>query len=308
MLCDGLHLPPFQKSTQYLMNVKTLRAIVAATVITVSAGTAFAQPIKVPAPSPSQTVKQAFGLGEVTIDYSRPLAKGRMIFGDLVPYGAIWRTGANQATKITFSEDVTFEGRAVKAGTYALYTVPGRESWEVMLYKDLTVGGNVANYKKEDEVARVRVEPKSNSRMVQSFTINLDNVTPSTATLQMMWERTLVPVKITTDIDSRVMKNIETVMKVEDSRPYFQAANYYYENDKDMNQALTWVNKAIDQNRAFFIVHLKAKILMKMKNYDAAIEAAQESLSLAREAKNDDYMRLNEKLIASARKAQAPRK
>lgn len=290
------------------MKAFKLSSIIAAAIITCSAATAFGQQIKVPAPSPSQTIKQAFGLGDITIDYSRPLAKGRVIFGDLVPYGSVWRTGANSTTKITFSDDVMVEGRAVKAGTYGLYTVPGANSWEVMLYKDLSLAGNVSNYKKEDEVLRVRVEPKANSRMVQSFTINLDNVTPSTATLQLMWERTLVPVQISTDIDSRVMKNIESVMKVEDSRPYFQAANYYYENDKDLNQALAWVNKAIEQNRAFFVVHLKAKILNKMKDYNGAIEAANESMALAREAKNEDYVRLNEKLIASARKAQAPRK
>jgi hypothetical protein len=290
------------------MKANKLSAIALAAVIAFSAATSQAQQIKVPAPSPSQTVKQAFGLGDITIDYSRPLAKGRVIFGDLVPYGSVWRTGANATTKITFSDDVIFEGQSVKAGTYGLYTIPGRESWQVMLYKDLNLAGNVSNYKKEDEVLRVTVTPKANSRMVQSLTINLDNVAPSSATLQIMWERTLVPIKITTDIDTRVMKNIESVMKVEDSRPYFQAANYYYENDKDMGQALTWVNKAIEQNRAFFVVHLKAKILMKMKNYDAAIEAAQESESLAREAKNEDYVRLNEKLIANARSAKSVRK
>jgi hypothetical protein len=290
------------------MKASKLRSIIAVALITCSAATAFGQQIKVPAPSPSQTIKQAFGLGEVTIDYSRPLAKGRVIFGDLVPYGSIWRTGANATTKITFSEDVTIEGHGVKAGTYGLYTIPGQSKWDVMLYKDLSLSGNVANYKKEDEVLRVRVEPKANSRMVQSFTINLDNVAPNSATLQLMWERTLVPIKITTEIDSRVMKNIESVMKVEDSRPYFQAANYYYENDKDLNQALAWANKAIEQNRAFFVVHLKAKILNKMKDYNGAIAAAEESLSLAREAKNEDYVRLNEKLIAGARKAQAAKK
>jgi hypothetical protein len=263
--------------------------------------TAHAQQLKVPAPSPAQTVKQAFGLGEVTIDYSRPLARGRVIFGEVVPFNKIWRTGANAATKVTFSEDVQVEGRALKAGTYALYTIPGKESWEVMFYKDLTMGGNVSNYKQEDEVLRVTVKPATNTRMVQSFTINLDNVAASTARLQLMWERTVVPIKISTDVDTRVMKNIETVMKVEDSRPYFQAANYYYENGKDLNQALKWADKAIAQNRAFFVVHLKAKIQMKMGDYDGAIRTAQESLRLAQEAKNDDYVRLNEKIIKEAR-------
>jgi hypothetical protein len=290
------------------MKTNRLTTLATAAFIALSSITAHGQALKVPAPSPTQTIKQAFGLGEITVDYSRPLAKGRVIFGDLVPYGKIWRTGANAATKITFTDDVQVEGRSVKAGTYAIYTIPTHNSWDVILYKDLTLGGNTAGYKTADEVLRVRVEARDNSRMVQNFTINIDNITASTATLQFLWERTLVPVRIRTDVDSKVMTNIESVMKVEDSRPYFQAANYYYENEKDLNQALTWVNKAIDQNRAFFVVHLKAKILMKMKNYNGAIEAAQESLSLAREAKNDDYIALNEKLMASARKAQTAKK
>lgn len=262
--------------------------------------TANAQQLKVPAPSPAQTVKQAFGLGDVTFDYSRPLARGRVIFGDVVPYGKVWRTGANGTTKVTFSDDVMLEGHPVKAGTYGLYTVPGKESWDIMLYKDLTLAGNVSNYKTEDEILRFSVKPVMNTRTVQSFTINMDNVAPSSARIQLMWEKTIVPIKITTDIDTRVMKSIETAMKPDDTRPYFAAANYYYENDKDMNQALTWVDKAIAQNNAFFVVHLKAKIQMKMKDYPGAIKSAQESMRLAREAKNEDYVRLNEKLIADA--------
>lgn len=302
-LCAGYKTPFYR-----MKSIKLSAIALAAMLALGAAAPAHAQQIKVPAPSPAQTVKQAFGLGEITIDYSRPLARGRVIFGDLVPYGKIWRTGANATTKITFSDDVSFEGRAVKAGTYGLYTIPGKDSWQVMLYKDLGLGGNVANYKSEDEVLRVSVTPKASSNMVQSFTINLDNVATSSATLRLMWERTIVPIKITTDIDTRIMKNIESVMKVEDSRPYFQAANYYYENNKDLHQALAWADKAIEQNRAFYVVHLKAKILMKMKDYEAAIHAAEESMNLAREAKSDDYVRLNEKLIASARKAQNPGK
>ena len=280
-----------------------MAAVAAAALLAFSAFTAGAQQFKTPAPSPTQTVKQAFGLGEVTIDYSRPLARGRVIFGDVVPYGQIWRTGANQATKLTFSEDVQIEGRAVKAGTYALYTIPGKESWEVMLYKDLTLGGNVANYKNEDEILRVTVKPVMNTRTVHSFTINMDNVAASSAKLQLMWEKTIVPIKLNSEVDSRVMKSIESVMKVEDSRPYFQAAAYYYDNDKDLDQALIWADKAIAQNRAFYVVHLKAKIQMKKKDYAGAIKTAQESKRLAQEAKNDDYVRMNEKIIETAKKS-----
>jgi hypothetical protein len=260
-----------------------------------------AQALKVPAASPTQSWKQAFGLGEISVEYSRPLARNRVIFGDLVPFDNVWRTGANSATKITFTDDVTIEGKALKAGTYAIYTIPGKASWEVMIYKDLTMGGNVSKYNSADEIMRVTVKPETLNRMVQSFTINLDEVDAADAVLVMSWEKTLVPVHIHTEIDSRIVQNIQTVMAA-DSRPYFQAANYYYEHDKDMKQALAWADKAIETNKAFFTVHLKAKIQMKMKDYKGAIATAQESLKLAQAAKNDDYVRLNEKLIAEAKK------
>jgi hypothetical protein len=282
-----------------------IATLAGAAMFALSTVTVNAQQLKVPAPSPTQTVKQAFGLGEITLDYSRPLARGRVIFGDVVPFGKIWRTGANATTKITFSDDVMVEGKAVKAGTYGLYTIPGKENWTVMLYKDLTINGNVANYKTEDELVRFTVRSLDNDRMVQSFTMNLDKVAANSCTLQLLWEHTLVPIKITTDIDTRVMKSIETAMKPDDTRPYFAAANYYYDNDKDLNQALAWADKAIAQNNAFFTVHLKAKIQMKMKDYAGAIQTAETSKRLAQEAKNDDYVKLNDKLIASARKAQS---
>lgn len=287
-----------------MMNRNRITLLASALLLSLSPLAASAQQLKMPAPSPSQTVKQAFGLGDVTIEYSRPSVKGRTIFGDIVPYGKIWRTGANAATKITFTEDVQVEGTAVKAGTYALYTIPGQDNWEIMLYKDLALGGNVADYKKENEVARFRVKPVLSTHQVETFMINMDNITASSAELQLMWDRVLVPVKLTTDVDSRVMKSIQTAMGPADTRPYFQAASYYYENGKDLNQAMTWVNKAIEQNpKAFYMVHLKAKIQMKQKDYKGAIETANKSIQLSKEAKNDDYVKLNEKLIAEAKKS-----
>ncbi len=285
------------------MKTRKIAAFAGAALFALATVTAQAQPIKTPAPSPTATVKQAFGLGEVSFEYSRPLARGRVIFGDVVPYGKIWRTGANAITKITFSEDVQLEGKEVKAGTYGLFTIPGKDLWEVMLYKDLSIGGNVSKYQQSDELLRVRVKAQQNTRSVESFTINMDNIAASTATLQLMWDKTIVPIRLSSDVDSRVMKSIETVMKTEDSRPYFQAANYYYENDRDLKQALAWSEKAIAQNNAFYVVHLKAKIQMKMKDYAGAIKTAQESRRLAVEAKNDDYVRMNDKIIAEAQKS-----
>jgi hypothetical protein len=257
-----------------------------------------AQQLKVPVPSPSQTVKQSFGLGDVTIEYSRPAAKGRTIFGDLVPFGKVWRTGANSATKITFSDDVKLEGKDVKAGTYALYTIPNKDSWDIMLYKDLTLGGNVADYKAENEVLKIQVKPTALSNKIESFTINMADVMPASATLELLWEHTRVPVSITTDIDSRVMKNIENTV-VNDNRPYFQAASYYYENNKDLKQALTWVNKALEANpKAFYMMLLKSKIEYKLNDKAAGKASAEKTITLATEAKNDDYIAMAKKLMA----------
>jgi hypothetical protein len=275
------------------------KAIISAVALAIIGLTnAEAQQLKMPAPSPSQTVKQSFGLGDVTIEYSRPAAKGRTIFGDLVPFGKIWRTGANSATKITFSDDVKLEGKDLKAGTYALYTIPNKDSWDIMFYKDLTLGGNVADYKQENEVLRLQVKPTALSNKIESFTIEMDNVLPSSATLELLWENTRVPVSIVTDIDSRVMKNIESSV-TNDNRPYFQAASYYYENNKDLKQALTWVNKALESNpKAFYMMLLKSKIEYKLNDKAAGKASAEKTITLATEAKNDDYIAMAKKLMA----------
>lgn len=268
------------------------------------AGSSFlasAQTLKVPAPSPAQTIKQAFALGEITIDYSRPAVKGRTVFGDLVPYGKIWRTGANGSTKITFTDDVKVEGYKLPAGTYAIYSVPGKNSWDIMFYKDLTLNGNVADYKQENEVILVKVKPTALINRVESFTINIADVKPSSAVIEIMWDKTRVPLKVTSDIDGRIMKNIETAINV-DNKPYFQAASYYYENNKDLTQALMWANKAVEQYpKAFWVMMLKAKIEYKMKDKKSAIMTAQKVVDLATEAKNDDYVAMAKKLISDAK-------
>lgn len=260
--------------------------------------TSVAQKITVPAPSPLQTLTQKFGLGEVTVEYSRPFAKGRTIFGDIVPYGKVWRTGANGTTKITFTDNIKIEGKEVKAGTYGLYSIPNKEYWEVMLYSDLTLNGNVAEYKTENEVARFKVKTTKTAVKVESFTIGIDNVAPTEATLSFMWENTAVSLKLTTDIDDRVMKSIDESIK-SDKPEYFRAAGYYFENGKDLNQALTWVNKATDENpKAFYMFLLKAKIEYALKDKAAGKASAEKTIALAKEAKNDDYVALANKLIA----------
>lgn len=282
--------------------MKSKHAIILAVAIaSVFSFTAGAQQLKVPAASPTQTLKQNFALSEITIEYSRPSVKGRVIFGDLVPYGKMWRTGANNATKITFGSDVQVEGKPVAAGTYALYTIPAIDSWDVMLYKNLELGGDVNDYKTEDELLRFKVKPTSMSTKVETFTINVAEITSTSANIELMWDKTRVAFKVTAEIDTAIMKNIESSLKA-DTRPYYQAANYYYDSNKDMNQALEWVSKAIEQNpKRYWVVHLKAKILVKMKDYKGAITAAEQSLALAKEDKNDDYVKMNEKLIAESK-------
>lgn len=283
------------------MNKIKLMTIASAAILTIGTFTVNAQGLKVPAPSPSQTIKQSFGLGDISVDYSRPAVKGRVVFGDLVPYGKIWRTGANAATKLTFSDDITFGDVPVKAGTYALYTIPGKASWTVMLYSDLTLGGNTADYNNEKEVARISVPAKYTESKTESFTINIAKVKPTSATIELLWENTRVPVKIATEIDGKVMKNIDAAL-ANDTRPYFQAATYYYDNNKDLSKAKMWVEKATEQNpKAFWVRLLKAKIELKMGDKNTAIATANEVISLATEAKNDDYVKMAKELIAKAK-------
>lgn len=263
---------------------------------------AIAQTLKTPAPSPLQTIEQAFGLSNVKIEYSRPSVKGRVIFGDLVPYGKIWRTGANSSTKITFPDDVKIEGMPLIAGTYAIYTMPGADSWDVMFYKDLKLGGDVTEYKMENEVLKVKVKPSALSNKVETFTINFADITPSTMNIELLWDKTRIALGVKTEIDEKVLKSIEAALE-KDTRPYFQAASYYFDNGKDLATALKWVNTAIESNpKAFWMYHLKAKIQKKMDDNKGAIETAQKSLELAKEEKNDDYVKLNEKLIGEAKK------
>jgi hypothetical protein len=259
---------------------------------------AAAQKITVPAPSPLQTVTQKFGLGEVTIEYSRPAVKGRTIFGDVVPYGKIWRTGANATTKITFTDEVKLEGNVVKPGTYGLYTVPNKDSWEIMLYKDLTLNGNVGDYKTENEVLRFKVKSMKIPMKMESFMINIGDISATEAKLMLLWENTVIAIKMTTDIDARVMESIDASMK-SDKPEYFRAAGYYFDNGKDLKKALEWATKATEENpKAFYMFNLKARIEYKLGDKAAGKASAEKSIALAKEAKNDDYVALGEKLLS----------
>ncbi|MDR6564274.1 MULTISPECIES: DUF2911 domain-containing protein [unclassified Arcicella] len=257
-----------------------------------------AQVIKTPAPSPTQTIKQDFALSSIEVVYSRPNIRGRVVFGDLAPFGKLWRTGANAATRVTFGEDVKVGGVALKAGTYVLYTIPNKDEWEVIFNKGLNNWG-IDGYKAEEDVAKFKVKPTTLANSVETFTIEIANLTASSADIEISWEKTAIAIPVTADIDGKITKAIETALAV-DSRPYFQAASYYFETGKDLNKALAWADKAVEQTpKAFWIMHLKAKIQAKLGNKAVAIETAKKSIELAKEANNMDYVALNEKLIAS---------
>lgn len=257
--------------------------------------------LETPRPSPMSKVTQEFALGDITLDYSRPGAKGRTIYGDLVPYGKIWRTGANYSTKITVTDIIQLEGNKVEPGTYAIYTIPNKDKWEVMLYKDLTLGGNVSKYDKANEVLRFSVTPTALTEKVETFTINVADLRDNSATLELLWENTRVPIKITAEIDEAIMADIKK-MVIEDNRPYFAAARYYYDNDKDLVKALEWANQAYKQNeKAFWVKMLVARIELKLNKNKEAIASAEQVKKIAGEAKNDDYVKMADELIKEAK-------
>lgn len=257
-----------------------------------------AQPVKTPSASTSQTVKQEFALGSIELSYSRPNMKGRKIFGDLVPYNAVWRTGANAATTLTFSDEVTIGGTKVPAGKYGLLTIPGASEWTVIISKQTDVTAPAA-YKQDQDVVRVKAPVAQLPFSIETFSIMFSNVKSNSVELGMMWDQSYVAVPISMDVDSKVMAQIDNAMN-KDNKPYFQAAMYYMDNNKDLNKAAEWLDKATAQQpNAFWVWHQKANCLAKLGKKSDAVAAANKSLELAKAAKSDDYVSLNNKLLAT---------
>lgn len=258
--------------------------------------------IKMPPPSPTFELNGTVGLANVKVVYSRPSAKGRDIAGNLIPYNEVWRTGANASTKVTFSTDVKLNGNAVPAGEYALYTMFTEETATIIFSKNLTWWGALG-YEAKDDLLRFDVTVKHPSSHYETFTMSFSDFTMNSANLNMKWGHTKAMFTIESDVDANVMADIKAqVIDATPSNPgvYFQAAGYYYETERDSKQALAWVNKALDasQQKQYWVVHLKAKLLARMGNKKEALAAATESISLAKAGGNPDYVRLNEKLIA----------
>lgn len=256
--------------------------------------------INMPAPSPQSTVSQKVGLTDISITYSRPGMKGREIYGGLVPYGQLWRTGANALPKLTLGDEVTMGGQKVPAGEYALLTIPDQAEWTIII--NSKTQGSTADYDESQDVARFTVKPTTLPEKVETFTIGFSDIKNEGANIDIEWENTRVRIPLEVEVDGRVMAQIEQLMANPEAslaNNYFQAASYYMTTDRDPKQALEWINKsvAIDDSR-YWVVHLQAKILEKNGKKAEAKAAAEKSMKLAQEAGNNDYVQLNKDLIA----------
>ena len=247
--------------------------------------------IEFPAASQHATVKQRVGLTDIEVDYSRPNKNGREIFGGLVPYGKLWRTGANAVTKIKFSKPVTLGGKEIPAGEYALFTIPAADEWTIIVSKDAKAQ-SAADYKQETDAARIMAKPEPNPITLETFTIGLSDVKGASATLNLMWDQTRVPVKLTTGDVEEVSKELESVVSGGtplDPRTAYQAAAFYYDNNKDMNQAAKWIDQALAKNPdAYFMHYKKAQIQAKLGNKKEASASAQKAIDILKKDKAPD--------------------
>jgi hypothetical protein len=263
----------------------------------------FSQQIQMPQASPSAKIIQKVGLTDVTVDYSRPSTKGRKIFGELVPYGEVWRTGANAATVFSFSTDVIIGGETVPGGSYALYAIPGKNEWVLILSKNTKLWGAIGYNPTEDQL-RFNVKPSKTSKKYETFEIAFNNFTDNSAVVSMKWEYARVDFKIQTEVDPMVMADIQKLVidtQTTDPSLLFQAGSYYFNNSKDMNQAYAWVKTSTDMDPKYWTVHLRAKIEVALGMKTEALQSATKSKAMAEEAKNPDYVALNERLMKSIR-------
>lgn len=255
--------------------------------------------VEFPAPSPACTIKQRVGLTDIEVVYSRPGVKGREIFDGLVPYGQVWRTGANAATKLTFSTPVKLNGTDIPAGTYALFTIPGQDDWTIIINKGAAQWG-AFQYDEKADVARFKATPVQMAEQIETFTIEFNRIRDESAVMDLIWDHTVVPIHIEIPLTDKLVPQIEAVMASDaPQKPYFQAAQFYYDHGLDLQKASKWVDAAITNREAYYIVHLKAKILAKLGDKEGAIAAAKHSSELAVKAKDSGYVKLNDDLISS---------
>lgn len=282
----------------------TLRALFAGAVFAAAATaqTPAGPRVDFPAGSPASTLKQRVGFTDIEIVYSRPGVKERKIFPDFLPHGEVWRTGANNATKVTFSTAVKIDGKELAAGSYALYSIPGASEWTVIFNK-VTGEWGAYSYKQENDALRVKVKAVKLAQPVETFTIDINDIRTQSATLNIVWENTRVPVKFEVDAVKSVVAQIDAAMasgQPVSAGVYYNSAMFYFDQGLDMKKARVWIMEATKGDKPqFFMLHGKAKILAKLGEKEAAVAAAKQSIAAAEGAAKAEYTRLNEKLIAS---------
>lgn len=279
--------------TYYNLTLKRVFSIL--TLITILLPTICAAQVIMPEPSPKQKTEQEFGLGKIQLEYSRPSSKGRKVFGDLVPNGKLWRTGANEATLVTFSTPVELDGKKLDSGTYALYTIPNEDVWEIILNKGISNWGT-EGYNESEDVFRSKIEPLKNKMNVETLTIQLADIKKETCVLQILWEKKILNIPIQVNINHAIKLQITIAMQGQ-QKPYWQAAQFYFEYERNLSKALENINQAIEGNKKAYWMYLyKANIQKEMDDVKDALQSSLTSMQLAKEAKNEDYVKMNQQL------------
>ena len=257
--------------------------------------------IKTPQPSPTATITQKVGVSDVSVEYSRPGAKGREIFGGLVSYGKMWRTGANKATKITFNENCVFGGAKVKKGSYSLFTIPGEKEWTVVLNKNTELWG-VGEYDEENQVCSIVAKAINTKDFTETFTIDFGTFQSFSAIMSLKWANTKIDIKIESLEAKKLEKQyLELLTKGPSANDYYNGAKFFADNTSEYEMALEWINTAVKKRPdAFWMQFHKARILKKMGNNKESILVAEGVIELAREKKDDyGYIKRSEDLIKS---------
>jgi Protein of unknown function (DUF2911) len=276
-----------------------MKKIIIALAIIIANFTIEAQ-VKTPQASPKATVFQTVGLTDVEVNYSRPGARGRAVFGNLVPFGKLWRTGANENTTVSFSDDVVIDGKILKKGKYALYTIPKIESWEIIFYATTDNWGTPQEFNEANVALRTTVKEEALPKAVETFTIGINDLDSNFAYLEIYWENSSVALKFEVPTQKTAIANIEKALAGPTSGDYFSAAQFLFQSNGDTAKALTYVNKALDMSteKPYWYNRLKSLILAKLGDKIGAIDAAKQSLAAAEIAKNQDYVKMNKESIA----------
>jgi hypothetical protein len=264
-----------------------------------SVGSVAKAQIQRPMASPAAEIEQTVGLTEIEVEYFRPSKNNRVIFGDVVPMNELWRTGANENTKFTNGDDIIFGKDTLKAGTYAIFTKPSTDSWEVIFYSEFGNWGTPDEWKEEKVALRTKAKVSQLNDVVETFTISIDNTTTKTADLNFSWDKTRATLNFAVPTDKKMSANIDKVMAGPSANDYFASAEFYYKEKKDMNKALVWINKAVEirGESAFWMTRLKSLIQAELGDFKGAIETAKKSLAEAEKAEYKAYIDMNKASI-----------